>query len=572
MKFFYLDLLLKSLAFIPLDSTAQFTNSYQNVEVLLSYLSLSGYVIPIESSIIGILIFLLAHFLAKYSTGIVSNEKFKLVINILQKMNTPLIVLRNQLEDIVDGGLPEITIRKVRFALEHTEHIINYHQNSIALDKADWKSLPQTPAIEFELHTYMTTVVNQCRPYANSRHVRLEIFESSGYIACKLNEVIMTAALQHLLNRMIEITAPGNCINIKTSLSGNSWELYISNCKDTESGSKNRLPFIPVVFPLIHRHNDLWTVRKIIRLHNGKITGYERGNLITFQIAIPIDNVYRHKTEAKPEPTATNKDGMSQAETHPCVLLVMADRQFGDYLKTSLTSDFHTFVLESPELAIDTSIRQHPDAIIIDETINGIYGDELCSQIKSNKTTSNIPVVLLVKSGDNESYLSHAGSGADRLELRTVNITRLRTDIHMLIDSHEMQRKQIEQFLANAISTTIPTTVTEDDDSRNFIKRVQELLIENLETEKYTIDILCADIGMCRTAFYKKMKEITGMYPKEYIFSFKMEEARKLLASKKYSVTDIACMLGYCDAKYFGKRFKDFYHVCPTDYIKSITG
>ena len=35
---------------------------------------------------------------------------------------------------------------------------------------------------------------------------------------------------------------------------------------------------------------------------------------------------------------------------------------------------------------------------------------------------------------------------------------------------------------------------------------------------------------------------------------------------------EIAGMLGYCDAKYFGKKFKDFYHVCPTDYIKSIIG
>ena len=26
------------------------------------------------------------------------------------------------------------------------------------------------------------------------------------------------------------------------------------------------------------------------------------------------------------------------------------------------------------------------------------------------------------------------------------------------------------------------------------------------------------------------------------------------------------------DAKYFGKKFKDFYHVCPSDYIKSIVG
>ena len=42
--------------------------------------------------------------------------------------------------------------------------------------------------------------------------------------------------------------------------------------------------------------------------------------------------------------------------------------------------------------------------------------------------------------------------------------------------------------------------------------------------------------------------------------------------SQKFSISEIAGMLGYCDAQYFRKKFKDFYHVCPTDYIKSIIG
>ena len=62
------------------------------------------------------------------------------------------------------------------------------------------------------------------------------------------------------------------------------------------------------------------------------------------------------------------------------------------------------------------------------------------------------------------------------------------------------------------------------------------------------------------------------LIPNSGIYSFKMGRALKLLASQQYTVSEIAGMLGYCDAKYFGKKFKDFYHVCPTDYIKSIIG
>ncbi|WP_241217598.1 helix-turn-helix domain-containing protein [Bacteroides gallinarum] len=51
-----------------------------------------------------------------------------------------------------------------------------------------------------------------------------------------------------------------------------------------------------------------------------------------------------------------------------------------------------------------------------------------------------------------------------------------------------------------------------------------------------------------------------------------MNRAKELLLTQQYSITEIATMLGYCDAKYFGRKFKDFYHVCPTKYLEGITG
>lgn len=102
-----------------------------------------------------------------------------------------------------------------------------------------------------------------------------------------------------------------------------------------------------------------------------------------------------------------------------------------------------------------------------------------------------------------------------------------------------------------------------------FIYKVRELLEKNLTTPGYTIDTLSADMGMCRTGFYNKMKEVTGKTPAEYIFEFKMEKAGILLASLHYSITEVSDMLGYCDAKYFGKKFKSFYHICPTQYRKN---
>lgn len=111
----------------------------------------------------------------------------------------------------------------------------------------------------------------------------------------------------------------------------------------------------------------------------------------------------------------------------------MADKLFSDYLKKTLSRYFQISVLDNPELLINTAISQNPDAIIIDDNVNGISGDTLSTQIKENKMMGYIPIILLLRTFDSESYLSHLESGADRLELRTESICKLRADIRMLV-------------------------------------------------------------------------------------------------------------------------------------------
>lgn len=270
--------------------------------------------------------------------------------------------------------------------------------------------------------------------------------------------------------------------------------------------------------------------------------------------------------------SSASKKGNPQPKDTPNILLVMTDKLFSNYLKKSLSRYFQVSVLEDSGQVMNTAIRQNPDAIIIDDNVNGISGDSLCFQIKANKSIGNMPVVLLTRSFDNESYLSHLGSGADRLELRAESICKLRADIRMLIENHMILRERIKLFLSDVIPPISPMKAETKNENQIFMDNVNEILERNLATEKYTIDRLSADIGMSRTAFYSKMKEIIGRTPEDYVYAYKMEKALKLLASQQFSISEIAYMLGYCDSKYFGKKFKSFYHICPTDYIKKIVG
>lgn len=583
----YLSLLLNFRALLSIDSGANLVNSKQAIGVILPDLSLLGYAVPVESFGIGLFIVLFAYLTVEYNVQLLSHEKLKIAMNMLHTTHTPLILLRNQLEELKTGNLPESLSQQVEEALGYTECIIYCNQNIVTLNKVNKKILPKTSTANLELSSYITSIVNQCRPYADSRRIQLTVSECSDCVSCRINENIMTAALQHLISKLILGSDLGCCISINITHTTDSWQLQITNCEIADKRVGKMFPFIPVIFP-IYGYSDLWTVRKIIRLHGGKINGYRHGKSFAFQIVIPTDchcrnqecSVIKHsstntKNKAK-KSSESDKDDTPNAKTKDTshILLVMADGAFRNYLRKALSRYFQISVLKDPDLLKDTVVRQNPDAIIIDDNVNGTNGDALSFRIKTDKMIGYIPVVLLIRAFDNESYLSHLGSGADRLELRTESICRLRANIRMLVENRMVLRERVKLFLSDAVFPMVPTKEEMETENTDqiFMDKVNKILETNLSTDKYTIDKLSIDIGMSRTAFYSRIREITGNPPENYIYSFKMDRALKLLASQQYTVSEIAGMLGYCDAKYFGKKFKDFYHVCPTDYIKSIIG
>ena len=583
----YLSLLLNFRALLSIDSGANLVNSKQAIGVILPDLSLLGYAVPVESFGIGLFLVLFAYLTVEYNVQLLSHEKLKIAMNMLHTTHTPLILLRNQLEELKTGNLPESLSQQVEEALRYTEYIIYCNQNIVTLNKVNKKILPKTSTVNLELSSYITSIVNQCRPYADSRRIQLTVSECSDCVSCRINENIMTAALQHLISKLILGSDLGCCISINITHTTDSWQLQITNCEIADKRVGKMFPFIPVIFP-IYGYSDLWTVRKIIRLHGGKINGYRHGKSFAFQIVIPTDchcrnqecSAIKHSStntkKKTKESSESDKDDTPNTKTKDTshILLVMADGAFRNYLRKALSRYFQISVLKDPDLLKDTVVRQNPDAIIIDDNVNGTNGDTLSFRIKTDKMIGYIPVVLLIRAFDNESYLSHLGSGADRLELRTESICRLRANIRMLVENRMVLRERVKLFLSDAVFPMVPTKEEMETENTDqiFMDKVNKILEKNLSTDKYTIDKLSLDIGMSRTAFYNKIKEITGNPPEEYINSFKMDKALKLLASQQYRISDIASILGYCDAKYFGKKFKDFYHVCPTDYIKSIIG
>lgn len=569
MKKTYFDFLLSIQTSITSDNGVKSIVDNRAIDLFLTHLSLMGYIIPVGGVMIAIYFCLLVFRVIEYNAQLLFREKFKLTISMLHNIHIPLILLRNQLADMVSISFHEPITRQLRLLLENTDRIIENNRSAIALDNENWKTLPKNSLVEFEVYSHIVSIVDRCRLYADSRQIQLKVCECSDYIYCRVNEAIMKAALQHLLNKVIEDTAPNGCINIVVSHTVNSLKLTISNCNGERKGAAKIIPFIPVS---IFGYGGVWTVRKIIRMHGGIIAGYGYGKEMTYQIMIPTDCPCRERDITSTEAIPMNNDGKQDRKIAVSlyVILVMADKYFSVYLEKALSVYFKCLVIEDPDSVMSTCAKYHPYAIIIDDSVNGVYGKELCSRIKADETLTVIPVVLLIKENDSKSYQSYVECGANRLELRTDNIYKLVTDVRMLADRYLDWEKRTNQLLKNSVTPNKPIVLERNDKDREFINAIHKLLELNLTTEKFTIKDLCEGMSMSRTRLYNKMKKVFGLPARDYIKSYKMEKAVQLLLTQQHTIAEISDMLGFCDSKYFGKKFKEHYHVCPTKYVESI--
>ena len=71
---------------------------------------------------------------------------------------------------------------------------------------------------------------------------------------------------------------------------------------------------------------------------------------------------------------------------------------------------------------------------------------------------------------------------------------------------------------------------------------------------------------MSRTAFFNKLKSLTGQGPNDFIRIYRLERSKEFLADHRYSVAEVSDMVGFSDAKYFSVCFKKQFGVSPSRF------
>ena len=99
-----------------------------------------------------------------------------------------------------------------------------------------------------------------------------------------------------------------------------------------------------------------------------------------------------------------------------------------------------------------------------------------------------------------------------------------------------------------------------------LIEKAIKYVEENISRSELSVEELSRELGMSRVHLYKKLLQITGKTPIEFIRVIRLKRAAQLLRESQLHVSEVAYEVGFNNPKYFSRYFKDEFGVLPSVY------
>jgi DNA-binding response OmpR family regulator len=252
---------------------------------------------------------------------------------------------------------------------------------------------------------------------------------------------------------------------------------------------------------------------------------------------------------------------------HPFTMLVVDDSaDMCRFVRDYFRGEYNVITASDGEQALkQLQDNDNIDLVVSDVTMPKMDGLELCRYVKTNLRWSHIPVILLTGRTSEEMEMEGLKLGADDYITKPFNVEMLRLRVKKLIEKKENRQKQFREKIDVAPSEITITSVDEE-----FIQKALRICDEHLSDTEFSVEVLGQELSLSRTYLYKKLINITGKGPAEFIRTIRMKRAKQYLESGQMQIIEISAALGYNNPKRLTENFKTEYGISPSEYLKKI--
>ena len=497
-----------------------------------------------------------------------TQERLDTFIRFAHELKTPVSLIKAPLSGLErDTRLPDEDRQSISTAIRSADRLMSMINSLLDL-RVETSPEGRLWVESTDLREYLEENLDPFLTLAHAKGISLLLSVAPGLESVPLDREKMDRIVQNLVSNAVKYTSEG-AVTVTAEPAGKSWRLAV---KDTGIGIPAKMRsriFNGGVRAANARDVDetgygigLMVTRQLVLQLGGSISlESEEGSGSTFSLLFPMEYRISQDVRMASSEEEAPEEGAAAETVRNRILIVEDDPDMLSYLKTTLSEEYEPLVAKDGKEALRLAEEQQPDLILSDVIMPEMDGFDLCRRIKSSLPTSHIPVILLTAMDDREHIILGLESGADDYVLKPFDPQVLLVRIRGLL--HERERLRTLILRSGREEKRREYTNRLD---REFMEKVLAVMDESCSRPDFQVDDLCRAMAMSRTAFFNKLKAVTGKAPNDFIRIFRLERAAELLSAHELTITEVADKVGFSDPKYFSSCFRRHFGVSPSKY------
>ena len=508
----------------------------------------------------------------------VTAQKLQFFTNVSHEVRTPLSLILAPLDRLI------VSLRESPYASDlgliqkNANRLLRVINQILDFRKVEGKQ-EKLAVREIDLVPFVGEIKSYFDSMASVRAISYTFTSSIKQCTLWIDPDLLEKVFFNLLSNAFKFTPEGGSVRIELTEEGGRVFIRV-----IDTGSGIRPANLPHLFDRFYTEDrsmgtgiGLHLVKEYIDMHGGETrVESEPGQRTTFTVCLRKGKAHFEDSDLMETPVshqayeASRLDDSETKEmlskTYPYTILITEDDdEVRGFLERELSLHFKIRTVANGKDALRVLEEEEISLVVSDVMMPEMNGFELCRTIKSQLPFSHISVILLTALTDERQRIFGITGGADDYIQKPFHTDYVKIKIiHLLQERQKLRERLLEKLRDNKLLLSEPEKVESIDDT--FLRKFAEQIEAVYADPEYNVEKLSETLGLSRGHLHRKIKELTGTAPVEFLRTYRLNKATQLLRQNAYTVSEVAYRTGFSSPAYFSKCFKAVYGVTPTEY------
>lgn len=528
----------------------------------------------------------------------INEAKVKFFMDISHEIRSPVTCIISPLESLLRKDLDNDTKTTLRGMHRNAGRILSLTNQLLEIRKIDKgkKRLKMRPT---DLNGFALELIELFRPMAESKGISISLASVPDDMPLVwIDRTNFDKVLVNLITNAIKFTPEDGDIVVAI---GTVTDPALGQCARitvTDNGIGIDPKNINRIFERFYQGQGassgfgvgLNLSLQLVKLHHGNLTASNRTDGVkgsVFTVLLPLGSEHLSPEEIADDsteislissdssrrPADTSVASFKETASTPVqpkkrknarqILIVDDDTELREYLSNHFSHTDKVLQASDGIEALELIRQNKVDLIISDVVMPRYDGLRLLRTLKSNVDTTHIPVILLSSRNDIADRMTGWDHGADGYIGKPFDIAELDAMADNLIDNRLRIRGKFSGAQDTDEKITTPAIKGNDE---MLMEKIMKAIDSRIDDPQLNVEELGAEVGISRAHLHRKMKELIGITPADFIRNIRLRRACEMLKKPDVDISQVAVKLGFTSQPHFSSAFKRFTGVSPSEY------